>query len=85
MGDPTKYSGDILCNAKGDYSDQKVLEMIRGERLVLVNGGQESQTSSRDHQAQVHSDQMVLVVARREASLCELRLNQGLHSLMTLK
>ncbi len=48
--------------------------MIRRERLVLVIEGQESQTSSRDHQALVHSDQMVLMMARWEAGLCELRL-----------
>jgi hypothetical protein len=49
------------------HSDQKVLEMIRQRRLVLVIGVQESQNISKDHQAQVHSDQMVLVIARREA------------------
>jgi hypothetical protein len=40
-------------------------------RLVLIIGGKSLKTSSRDFQAQVHSDQMVLVIARREASLCE--------------
>jgi hypothetical protein len=30
-------------------------------------------TSSRDYQARVHSDQMVLEIARREAGLCEQR------------
>ncbi len=41
--------------------------MIRLGRLVFVIGGQESQTSSRDHQARVYSDQKVLMMARREA------------------
>jgi hypothetical protein len=67
------------------HSDQKVLKIIRRGRLVLVIGGQESQTSSSDNQAQVPSDQMVLVIARREAGPCERRPTQGLHSLMTLK
>ncbi len=47
--------------------------MISQGRLVLVIGGQESQTSSRDHQAQVHSDQMVLMMATWEAGPCEQR------------
>jgi hypothetical protein len=55
--------------------------MIRRGRLVLVIGGQESQTSSRDHQTPVHLDQMVLVMAWREAGPCD----QGLHSLIALK
>ncbi len=32
-------------------------------------------TRSRDYEARVHSDQMVLVIARREADPCEQRLN----------
>jgi hypothetical protein len=48
-----------------------VLEMIRQGRLVLVTGGQSFKTSSRDYQAQVHSDQMVLVIARLEVGPCE--------------
>ncbi len=69
---PTGSSRGIFCQAKGDHldqvhSDQKVLDVIRWGRLVLVIGGQESQTCSRDHQAWVHSDQMVLVMARWEA------------------
>jgi hypothetical protein len=52
------------------HSDQKVLEIIRRGRLVLVLGGQESQTSLRDNQAKVHSDQMVLIIARWEACPC---------------
>jgi hypothetical protein len=45
-----------------------VLEMIRQGRLVLNIEGQESQNYLKeDYQAQVHSDQMVLVIARWEA------------------
>ncbi len=33
------------------------------------------EASSRDYQAQVHSDQMVLVIAGQEAGPCEWRLN----------
>jgi hypothetical protein len=49
--------------------------MIRRGRLVLVNGGQEPQTNLSDHQAQVHSDQIVLLMARQEAGPCERRQN----------
>jgi hypothetical protein len=49
--------------------------MIRWGKLALVIRGQKSQTSSRNHQAQVHSDQMVLVMARQEAGLCKRRPN----------
>jgi hypothetical protein len=45
-----------------------VLEMIGRGRLVLVMGGQESQNYLKeDYLAQVHSDQMVLVMTRQEA------------------
>jgi hypothetical protein len=62
----------MLRKAKGDHLDgvhldQKVLEAIKHGRLVLVIRGQESRTSSRDQQARVHSEQMVLVTARWEA------------------
>ncbi len=48
FGNPTGCSRDILHKAKGDYldrvhTDQKVLEVIRRGRLVLVIRGQESQ------------------------------------------
>jgi hypothetical protein len=71
-------SRGILRKAKGDHLDrvfsgQKVLEMIRRGRLILVIGDQDSQASSWDHQARVHSDQMALVMARREAGLGERR------------
>ncbi len=66
----------------GVHSDLKVLEMIRWGMLILVIRGQESQTpSSRDHQAQVHPDQMVLMMARQEAGPQERKLTQELHSL----
>ncbi len=82
--------GTYCITPKGDHldrvhSDQKVLEMIKRGRLVLVFCGQESQTSSRDHQAWVHSGQMILLVARRKAGPHKRRLTQGLHSLKTLK
>ncbi len=69
-----RHSRDILH--KEDHldrvhSDQKVLKIIRQGRLVFVIGSQESQTSLRDHEAQVNSDQMVLVMARGEVGLCE--------------
>ncbi len=48
--------------------------MIRWGRLVLVIGGQKSQTSSWNHQAQVHTDQMVLVMARQESVSTEAKL-----------
>jgi hypothetical protein len=47
--------------------------MIRQGRLVLVIGGQESQNLLKDYQARVHSGQMVLVIARREAGPCQWR------------
>jgi hypothetical protein len=60
--------------------------MIRRGRLVLVNGGQEFQNIIKeDYQAQVHSDQMVLMIARQEAGPCERRQTPGLHSLRMLK
>jgi hypothetical protein len=37
-----------------------------------------------DYQARVHSDQMVLVIARRGVSQCEQRPTQGLYSLRML-
>jgi hypothetical protein len=50
--------------------------MIRWGRLVLVIRGQESKNKIKeDYQAQVHSDQMVLVIARWEAGSCKVRLN----------
>jgi hypothetical protein len=77
----TGHSKDILRKATGDHldqvhSDQKVLEMIRRGRLVLVIRGQESQNLVKeDYQARVHSYQMVLVIARQETGPCERRLN----------
>jgi hypothetical protein len=67
----TGRSRCTLHKVKGDHldsvqSDQNVLEMIRRGRLVLLIGGQESQLRE-GHQARVHSDQMVLVMARHEA------------------
>jgi hypothetical protein len=42
-----------------------VLKMIRRGMQVLVIGGQESQNYlKKSYQAQVHSDQMVLMIAR---------------------
>jgi hypothetical protein len=73
-----------LRKAKGNhldqvYSDQKVLQVISGGRLVLVIRGQDSQTSSRDRQARVHSDK-ALVMARQEAGPHKQRLTKELHS-----
>ncbi len=70
----------MLRKAKGDHLDgvhldQKVLEVIKHGRLVLVIRGQESRTSSWDHQARVLSEQMVLVTARWEAGPSERRPN----------
>jgi hypothetical protein len=45
--------------------------MIRWRRLVLVIRFKSLKTSSRDYQARVHSDQLVLMIARWEASPCE--------------
>ncbi len=69
------YWALIKPMGNGDHLDRVHSEKIKGGRLVLVIGGQESQTSSRDQQAQVHSDQMVLVMARRKAIPCERRSN----------
>jgi hypothetical protein len=67
------------------HSDQNVLEVIRRGRLFLLIGGQGSQTSLRDHQAQVHSDQMVCVMARQESGPHKRRPTQGLLYLKQLK
>jgi hypothetical protein len=55
------HSRDILLKVKGDHrdqvhSDRKILTVIGWGRMILVVGGQESQTSARDQQARVHSD-----------------------------
>jgi hypothetical protein len=73
-------SYNILREAKGDHlervhSDQKVLDVIRHRRLVLLFGTKILKANSRDHQARVHIDQMVLVMARREADPLERRPN----------
>ncbi len=57
-----------------------VLEVIRWGRLVFVIGGQVSQTSLRDHQVRVHLDQMVFMIARREAGPHKRRPTQEQHS-----
>jgi hypothetical protein len=49
--------------------------MMRRGRLGLVNRGQESQNKLKELSARIHSDQMVLMIARQEAGLCEWRLN----------
>jgi hypothetical protein len=49
--------------------------MIRRGRLVLGTRGEEFHTSSRDHQARLHSDQIVLAMTRWEAGPCEHRTN----------
>ncbi len=59
--------------SEGSWDDQ-----VGG--LVHVTGGQESQISSRDHQAPVCSDQMVPVTARQEAGCISRSRTQGLHS-----
>jgi hypothetical protein len=78
-GGPTGHSRDIL-HLDRDHSDQNVLKGIRQGRLVLVIEGQDSQTNSRDHQPPVHSDQMVLVMARQETDLHKQRPAQEPHS-----
>jgi hypothetical protein len=74
-----------MCKAKGDHldrfrSDQEVLQMIRRGKLVFVVEAKILKVSSRDHKACVHSDQMVLLMARWEADLHEQRPTQGLYS-----
>ncbi len=58
-------------------SDQEVLQMIRRGRLVFVVVAKILKVSSRDHKARVHSDQMVLLMARWEADLRERRPTQS--------
>ncbi len=71
---PTEHFRDKLHKAKGDHldwvhPDQKVLEMIRQGRLVLVIGGQEPQTKLKEPSGSSSLEQMVLMMARREAGL----------------
>jgi hypothetical protein len=54
--------------------------VIRQGGWSLLSDGKILKTSSRDHQARAHSDQMVLVMARREADPHKRRWTQGLHS-----
>jgi hypothetical protein len=68
-----------LRKAKGDHldrvhSDQKVLEIIRYGRLVLLIGGKSLTAKSRDYQARVHSDQMVFRIGRILVALPEAEL-----------
>jgi hypothetical protein len=66
------HSSGILHKAKGDqlHSEQKVLEIIRKGRLVLLSEAKSLKKLKEDYQARVHSYQMVLVIARQEASAC---------------
>jgi hypothetical protein len=61
LGNPTKHSWVILRKAKGDHldrvhSDQNVLKMIKWGRLVLIIGGQESQTQGTSGSSPFRSD-----------------------------
>jgi hypothetical protein len=78
--EPTCRSNDILHNANGDhldrvYSGQKVIEVTRWGGWSFWSEATSLKTKPRDHQAQVHSDQMGLVMARQEAGPCEWRLS----------
>jgi hypothetical protein len=48
----------------------------------LLSEAKSLKTNSRDYQAQVHSDQMVLEIARQEGGPCERRLNSRATSLV---
>jgi hypothetical protein len=63
------------------HSDQKVLVVIRQWRLILLSKAKSLKTSPRDHQAQVHLDQMILVIAGGRLVLISRAQSQGLHSL----
>ncbi len=54
--------------------------MIMQGGRSLLSEAKDLRTSSRDDQAQVHSDQMFLVMASGEAGPNKRRLTQGLHS-----
>ncbi len=79
MGNLWALNGHIAQSQEGIFdrvhSDQKVLQVIRRGRVVLVIRGQESKASSRDNQARVHSDQIVFMMARWEAGPRKQRLN----------
>jgi hypothetical protein len=83
--EPIGCSRDICSKPTADrvHSDQMVLEMIRQGRLVLVmwSEAKSLKTSSRDYQAWVHLDQLVLVMAMREAGPREQRRTHGQHPL----
>jgi hypothetical protein len=72
--------GTYCIKGRSPYSSPHISEGSRGDqvggRLFLFIGCQDSQ--ARDHQARVHSDQMVLVKARRHQTQglysCKLRL-----------
>jgi hypothetical protein len=60
----------------GKISALKYFPNCFWDSVVLVIRGQESQNKIKeDYQAQVHLDQMVLVIASWEAGSCKVRLN----------
>jgi hypothetical protein len=50
-----------------------VLEMIRQGSWSLFLEAKKLKTNSKDYQPRVHSDQMVLVIARQDTGPCERR------------
>jgi hypothetical protein len=66
-------SRDILCKAKGDHFDR-----VHSDQMFvwsLLSGAKSLKTYSKDFQARVHSNQMVLMIAWQEADPCQRRLN----------
>ncbi len=83
---PTGLSRDTLCKAKGIT----LIESTQVRRFSRWSGGGgwslSSETKSlrikpKDHQAGVHSDQIVLVIASRRLVRVSRNRTQGLHSL----